>query len=267
MSDVTPVPKCEANASQRDLLYSLLKELMGGIAVTGGLTDTELRASPIPVDAVVNVDTLNFDSTGLALETTAQAILTALGTLGTQTTLAAILVKLADPASQTTLAAILTKLADPATQTTLAAFLAANHTDLAEILTKLNAGLGVTGTFWQATQPVSLASAPLPTGAATSTKQDTLQTAIDAINTNTPAVASRTGTITRYDVADSPVTIAAGSKGLTFLPSSTFVGTIAGEPWNGSVDPGFEWPIPTKDTLGTVAITITGGHIRVIRTA
>lgn len=34
--------------------------------------------------------------------------------------------------------------------------------------------LPVTGTFWQATQPVSLAAVPLATGAATSAKQDTL---------------------------------------------------------------------------------------------
>lgn len=46
-------------------------------------------------------------------------------------------------------------------------------------------------TFYKATtpsdtQPVSVASLPLPSGAATSAKQDTLQTAIDAINTKTP---------------------------------------------------------------------------------
>jgi hypothetical protein len=48
------------------------------------------------------------------------------------------------------LASILAKItSDPATQTTLAA-----------VLAKLNAGVGVTGTFWQATQPVSLTSVP-----------------------------------------------------------------------------------------------------------
>lgn len=48
-------------------------------------------------------------------------------------------------------AAILAKLSsDPATQTTLAA-----------ILTKLNASVAVTGTFFQATQPVSIATAPV----------------------------------------------------------------------------------------------------------
>jgi hypothetical protein len=40
-----------------------------------------------------------------------------------------------------------------------------------------NNSVGVTGTFWQATQPVSAASLPLPSGAATSAKQPALGTA------------------------------------------------------------------------------------------
>jgi hypothetical protein len=44
-------------------------------------------------------------------------------------------------------------------------------------ITVINASLAVTGTFWQATQPVSAASLPLPSGAATSTKQPALGTA------------------------------------------------------------------------------------------
>ncbi|MCW2276396.1 hypothetical protein GJ654_18890 [Rhodoblastus acidophilus] len=38
--------------------------------------------------------------------------------------------------------------------------------------------VAVTGTFWQATQPISAATLPLPTGAATSAKQDDLKAAI-----------------------------------------------------------------------------------------
>lgn len=37
-----------------------------------------------------------------------------------------------------------------------------------------NASIPVTGTFWQATQPISAAALPLPAGAATSAKQDIL---------------------------------------------------------------------------------------------
>jgi hypothetical protein len=42
---------------------------------------------------------------------------------------------------------------------------------LSAIWTKLNATIAVSGTFWQATQPVSAAALPLPTGAATSANQ------------------------------------------------------------------------------------------------
>ena len=44
-------------------------------------------------------------------------------------------------------------------------------------VTIANSSLAVTGTFWQATQPVSAASLPLPTGAATAAKQPALGTA------------------------------------------------------------------------------------------
>jgi hypothetical protein len=52
-----------------------------------------------------------------------------------------------------------------------------------------NAGsITVDGTFWQATQPVSAASLPLPSGAATSAAQTTAQTSLSSIDTKTPAL-------------------------------------------------------------------------------
>jgi hypothetical protein len=50
----------------------------------------------------------------------------------------------------------------------------------------------VSGTFWQATQPVSAASLPLPTGAATSAKQDTIITAVQGA---TPAGENHIGAV------------------------------------------------------------------------
>lgn len=47
--------------------------------------------------------------------------------------------------------------------------------------------VGVTGTFWQATQPVSLSSVPLPTGAATETTLNTLATRTPALGQATMA--------------------------------------------------------------------------------
>ena len=46
-----------------------------------------------------------------------------------------------------------------------------------------NASLAVTGTFWQATQPVSAASLPLPTGASTESTLSTLNGKVTACNT------------------------------------------------------------------------------------
>lgn len=54
--------------------------------------------------------------------------------------------------------------------------------------TKLvNTSLAVTGSFWQATQPVSLSSVPLPSGAAT-------ETTLAALNTKTPSLGQATMT-------------------------------------------------------------------------
>lgn len=64
-------------------------------------------------------------------------------------------------------------------------------TVLGNLLTELQAKADldetqpVSGTFWQATQPISVASLPLPTGASTSAKQDTAKGVLDNIKTNT----------------------------------------------------------------------------------
>lgn len=69
---------------------------------------------------------------------------------------------------------------DYATQTTLALM----KTAIDNIYTKLQATLAVTGTFWQATQPVSAASLPLPSNAAKETggNLDTLVSLVTALN-------------------------------------------------------------------------------------
>ena len=66
-----------------------------------------------------------------------------------------------------TVAVTLAGVSTAAGQTTGNSSLASILTELQSILTKLNASLAVTGTFYQATQPISAASLPLPSGAAT----------------------------------------------------------------------------------------------------
>lgn len=88
----------------------------------------------------------------------------------TQTTLAAVLAKLsADPATQTTLAALLAKvIAAPATEAKQDAILTALANLQSELNQKLETGGAVDVTF-PATQPISAAALPLPTGASTET--------------------------------------------------------------------------------------------------
>lgn len=76
-------------------------------------------------------------------------------------------------ATEVTLSALSAKLPTSLGAKTVAASLS--------IAPATNASFAVTGTFWQATQPVSLASAPLPTGAATAANQATGNTSLAAI--------------------------------------------------------------------------------------
>lgn len=55
--------------------------------------------------------------------------------------------------------------------------------------------VAVTGTFWQATQPVSAASLPLPTGASTSAKQDTVIGHLDGVEALLGTIDADTGTV------------------------------------------------------------------------
>ncbi len=76
---------------------------------------------------------------------------------------------------------------------------AANQDDQTALLTSIDAALGnplaVTGTFWQATQPVSAASLPLPSGASTSAKQDTIIGHVDGIESLLAGTLTIAGTV------------------------------------------------------------------------
>lgn len=149
--------------------------------------DTSTAASKIDLDTLVtnttalathtDVSTLHTDIT--TTNSDLATINTTLGTLGTQTTLAA---------TKTDLDAINSAIG---TQADIA-YVSGNGTEIAllkKIVAELAATLAisgtvsvsnlpgtqpVSGTFWQATQPVSNVSLPLPTGASTSAKQPTL---------------------------------------------------------------------------------------------
>ena len=181
------------------------------------LTDTQLRATPVPVSGTfwqatqpVSASSLPLP-TGAATEATIGSILTELqshATLAdTQPVSAASLPLPTGASTEATLSSILTELQGKAdlaeTQPVSAASLplptgaatSANQTTANSSLSSVDGklpslsggripvdGSGVTqpvsGTFWQATQPVSAASLPLPTGAATEATLSSIGTKI-----------------------------------------------------------------------------------------
>jgi hypothetical protein len=204
-----------------------------GVSVIVDASGARAKTMAVNADGSINVAaTVSGGATAANQSTEIAAlasILTAVDGLegkdyATQTTLAAVLAKLtADPATQTTLAAILAKIiAAPATEakqdtgnTSLATIAGkdfATQTTLASILAAL-ASVPVTGTFWQATQPVSLASVPSHpvTNAGTFAVQ------------NTPVVASAAAVTSVNDQATSTTLLAsnASRRGAAIFNDST----------------------------------------------
>ena len=106
----------------------------------------------------------------------------------------------------------------------------------------------VTGTFWQATQPVSAASLPLPTGAATEAKQDTgnaslalIEGKITACNTGAVVLAAGSAAIGKL-VANAGVVIGA----VEVTAGQTIAATQSGT-----------WNIGTVTTVTTVSTVTT----------
>lgn len=164
----------------------------------GGLTDTELRATPVPVSGTFFQATQPVSAASLPLPTGAAT--------------------LAEQQTQTTALQLIDNIVSGA---------GANITQLGGVNVSMNTGVRdtgtqrvtiatndsvpVTGTFWQATQPVSATALPLPAGASTDAKQDTGNTSLASVKTNTdPLVASAAGGYVRQD---STATIAKESGG------------------------------------------------------
>jgi hypothetical protein len=86
--------------------------------------------------------------------------------------------------------------------------------------------MAVTGTFWQATQPVSIASLPLPSGAATSANQTTELASLASIDSKTPVLVGGSIPVTgTFWQATQPVSIA-GTVAVS-LASTTITGSVA----------------------------------------
>jgi hypothetical protein len=129
--------------------------ITGSVAVTGPLTDTQLRATPVPVSGTItaNIGTTN----GLALDTSVNSLLKPTSTLSAVTTLGSI-----------------------TNTVVIKADTAVNQTN----------ALKVDGSA--TTQPISASSLPLPTGASTSALQTTGNSSLSSIDAKTPALGQST---------------------------------------------------------------------------
>lgn len=128
--------------------------ISGSVAVTGPLTDTQLRATALPVSGTFWQATQPVSIAGT--------------------------VAVSGPLTDTQLRATAVPVSGPLTDTQLRA---------TAVPVSVGGSVAVTGTFYQATQPVSAASLPLPTGAGTSAKQDTIITALGTLGTQTTLAA------------------------------------------------------------------------------
>jgi hypothetical protein len=211
--------------------------ISGSVAVTGPLTDAQLRATAVPVSdggGNLSVD----DGAGSLTTDTAQLP----GTLGQKTMANSLGVCLASDQASIPVAATCsgtvtanvgttnglaldatltggtqkaicrtaakgTTVAGDCTSSAVDANTQALHVSIKETIS-----LPVTGTFWQATQPISAASLPLPTGAATSAKQDTIIAALPA-TLGQKAMAAALAVSIASDQSAVPVTAPTITKG------------------------------------------------------
>lgn len=61
-------------------------------------------------------------------------------------------------------------------------------------------------------------------------------------------------------------TINAGARGVLFVFSSDFSGTISGVTWSGATDAYYQPPIQPGDTFAAIAVTVAAGTVRYVVT-
>lgn len=59
-------------------------------------------------------------------------------------------------------------------------------------------------------------------------------------------------------------TVLAGCRGVTFIFSPDFTGSVAGKTFTGATDASYSPPIQTGDTLAATAYIVTTGNIRIV---
>jgi hypothetical protein len=200
-----PLPSGAATAANQVTeiasLSSIDSKLTSPLSVTGPLTDTQLRASPVAVSAAA----LPLPA-GAATEATLSTLNGKVpsGLTVTSTRLAVDGSGVTQPVSASSLP-LPTGASTSALQTT-------GNTSLASIDSKLTSPLTVTGPLTDAqlrasAVPVSLGSSPLPAGAATAANQATEIASLSSIDSKLTSPLTVTGPLTDTQLRASPVPI------------------------------------------------------------
>ncbi len=189
-------------------------------ATTGGLTDTQLRATPVPVSGTVTVTSTtanagtNLNTSALALETGGNlaAVATATGAVSDTA--------VTDPTLSGSEIALLKGIISTLDTDAVTLGQATKANSVPVTIASDQGATAVTGTFWQATQPVSgTVTANAGTNLDTSTLALETGGNLATIATNTPAVGQTTMS------ASVPVTVASDQSNLTtqYAPVASLV--------------------------------------------
>lgn len=168
------------------------------------LANTGANSTPVVVDLGANNDVTvtgsvtanagtNLNTSALALETTATSIKTAVETIDNAISGSEMQVDVITMPT-TTVQATNLDIRDLTSTDVVTVTGGAGQTDDVKV-TLDSESVAVTGTFWQATQPVSAASLPLPTGASTSANQTTIIGHLDGVEGLLTTIDTDTGTL------------------------------------------------------------------------
>lgn len=184
-------------------------------SATTGLTDAQLRATPLALP--IGAATVNAQTTGNISLSNIEAKLPVLGQA-----LASASVPVVLTASQLSTLTPLTTVAS----TQSGAWTVTANTGLTQPLTDTQlraSAVPVSGTFFQAIQPISATALPLPSGASTSALQTTGNNSLSSIDTKTPVLGQALAT------SSVPVVLTAAQLS-TLTPLSTVAVTAASLP-------------------------------------
>lgn len=172
---LTPTGQVLAAASTSVVLASDQPAIpiTGTVTVTGGLTDAQLRATPVPVSFVGGTGLTNTELRATPVPVSGTVAVTG---VATETTLAALNAKVTAVNTGSVVvssSALPTGASTNALQTTLIGYVDGIEALLAGTLLVNGSG---------STQPISAVNLPLPTGAATAVRQDTGNSSLTSID-------------------------------------------------------------------------------------